>query len=190
MDPRHEILFRPITVGPKTLRNRFYHTPQCSGFGSDRPAANAYHRAMKAAGGFAVVHTAWSGIHPEADQWPGHSGRIWDATDVRNAALLVERIHDQGAHAGMQLGFNGVHAENLETRICARGVNQVTSDSYPFHSCYTMTRGEIRELQGFYVAAARRAREAGFDFIQIMASAACGIPLLFLMQAHNRRTDE
>ena len=69
-DPRYDILFTPVQIGPKTLRNRFYATSQCSGFGSDRPGQQAYHRGMKAAGGFAVVHTEWAAIHPEADEWP------------------------------------------------------------------------------------------------------------------------
>jgi NADH:flavin oxidoreductase / NADH oxidase family len=31
MDPNHEILFEPVRIGPKTLRNRFYQVPHCSG---------------------------------------------------------------------------------------------------------------------------------------------------------------
>jgi dimethylamine/trimethylamine dehydrogenase len=37
MDPRHEILFEPLAVGPKVLPNRFYQVPHASGFGSGRP---------------------------------------------------------------------------------------------------------------------------------------------------------
>lgn len=29
-DPRHNVLFEPITIGPKTLRNRFYQVPHCT----------------------------------------------------------------------------------------------------------------------------------------------------------------
>ena len=32
--PNHAVLFEPIAIGPKTLRNRFYQTPHC-GFGTD-----------------------------------------------------------------------------------------------------------------------------------------------------------
>jgi dimethylamine/trimethylamine dehydrogenase len=32
-DPKYDI-FKPIQVGPKTMRNRFYRAPHCSGLGS------------------------------------------------------------------------------------------------------------------------------------------------------------
>ena len=47
-DPKHDILFQPIKIGPKTLRNRFYQVPHCIGAGSDRPGFQAAHRSIKA----------------------------------------------------------------------------------------------------------------------------------------------
>ena len=58
------------------------------------------------------------------------------------------------------------------------------------HSCYEMDRDDIRELQGFYVAAAERAREAGFDLILIYGAETIPITQQFLMPYFNRRTDE
>ena len=40
-DPKHDILFQPIKIGPKTLRNRFYQVPHCIGAGSDKPGFQA-----------------------------------------------------------------------------------------------------------------------------------------------------
>lgn len=51
-DPQHDILFEPVTIGPKVLRNRFYQVPHCTGFGGDKPWSQAHHRAMKAEGGY------------------------------------------------------------------------------------------------------------------------------------------
>ena len=48
-DPKHDILFQPIKIGPKTLRNRFYQVPHCIGAGSDKPGFQAAHRSLKAA---------------------------------------------------------------------------------------------------------------------------------------------
>jgi dimethylamine/trimethylamine dehydrogenase len=189
-DPKYDVLFTPLPIGPRVLRNRFYATSQCSGFGADRPGQQAFHRAMKAAGGFAVVHTEWAAIHPEADEWPAVTGKLWDREDARNLQLMVEKVHEQGALAGVQLGFNGSGTNDLETRICARGVEQVPSDTFVFHSCYAMTRREVRELQGFYVDAAVRAMDVGFDVIQVMGSHGAGIPQQFLMPRYNHRTDE
>ena len=40
-DPKYDPLFEPIKLGPKTMKNRFYQTPQCNGAGSDQPGAQA-----------------------------------------------------------------------------------------------------------------------------------------------------
>ncbi len=66
-DPRHDILFQPIKIGPKTLRNRFYQVPHCIGAGSDKPGFQAAHRSLKAEGGWAGINTEYCSIHPESD---------------------------------------------------------------------------------------------------------------------------
>jgi hypothetical protein len=66
-DPKHDVLFQPIKIGPKTLRNRFYQVPHCIGAGSDRPGFQAAHRSLKAEGGWAGINTEYCSIHPESD---------------------------------------------------------------------------------------------------------------------------
>ena len=88
-DPKYDILFEPVRIGPKTMRNRFYQTPHCTGFGSDLPGTQAYHRAIKAEGGWAVVNTEWCSIHPESDEKPAGGARIWDDTDSATSACAA-----------------------------------------------------------------------------------------------------
>ena len=38
-DPRHDILFTPLQIGPKTAKNRFYQVPHCNGGGYRDPSA-------------------------------------------------------------------------------------------------------------------------------------------------------
>src|SRR5207253_519855 len=45
-DPKYDILFEPIQLGPKTMKNRFYQIPHCNGFGSEKPLSQAHFRAM------------------------------------------------------------------------------------------------------------------------------------------------
>ena len=66
-DPRHDILFEPVRIGPKTLRNRFYQVPHCTGFGSEKPASQARFRGMKAEGGWAAVCTEEALVSPDSD---------------------------------------------------------------------------------------------------------------------------
>ena len=54
---RHDILFEPVEIGPRTLRNRFYQVPHCTGFGVEKPWTQAAFRGMKAEGGWAAVCT-------------------------------------------------------------------------------------------------------------------------------------
>jgi dimethylamine/trimethylamine dehydrogenase len=70
VDPNHEILFEPVTIGPKTLRNRFYQVPHCSGFGTEKPWTQAAHRGVKAEGGWAAVCTEYAPFSPESDEAP------------------------------------------------------------------------------------------------------------------------
>ena len=77
-DPKHGILFEPIQIGPKVMKNRFYQVPHCNGFGSEKPFSQAYFRALKAEGGFAGVATEYCSISPESDDTHRMSARIWD----------------------------------------------------------------------------------------------------------------
>src|SRR3954453_20978829 len=103
-DPRHEILFEPVRIGPKTLRNRFYQVPHCTGFGVEKPWSQARHRAVKAQGGWAAVCTEDAAVNPEADETPYISARIWDDHDLRMLARMCDEAHEQGALAGIELG--------------------------------------------------------------------------------------
>ncbi|MBT6509813.1 MAG: hypothetical protein HOL02_05150, partial [Rhodospirillaceae bacterium] len=50
-DPRYDILFEPVQIGPVTARNRFYQVPHCNGMGRKHPTSMAVMRGIKAEGG-------------------------------------------------------------------------------------------------------------------------------------------
>jgi dimethylamine/trimethylamine dehydrogenase len=186
---KYDVLFEPIQIGPKTMRNRFYQTPHCTGFGSYLPAAQAHFRGMKAEGGWAVVNTEATQIHPEADYSGLHPpAQIWDDHDARNWSLMVEKVHEHGALAGIEL-HAGVNS-GYDSRQPARGISNVVSDVLWMGSVYEMGKEQIRELQQQYVVAAKRARSAGFDIVNVSAYSASATPSLFLMNFYNKRTDE
>lgn len=190
-DPRYDILFEPVRIGPKVMRNRFYSTPHGSGLESRAPGAEAYFRGVKAEGGWAVVNTGMTQITPESD-YTGFlvMSRIWDDSDVRNWSAMTGRVHDAGALAGIELGTTGSGISGFESRLPARSVSAVADDHFFVGAAYEMDKSEIRRLQADYVAAAKRARAAGFDIINIHGSEAWSICSLFLMRHYNHRTDE
>ena len=171
------------------MKNRFYQTPHCTGFGSYLPAAQAHFRGMKAEGGWAVVNTEATQIHPEADYSGLHPpAQIWDDHDARNWSLMVEKVHEHGALAGIEL-HAGVNS-GYDSRQPARGISNVVSDVLWMGAVYEMNKQQIRELEQQYVAAAKRARSAGFDIVNVSAYSASATPSLFLMNFYNKRTDE
>ena len=50
-NPRYDILFEPVKIGPVTARNRFYGVPHASGMTNTMPRMRAAFRGMKAEGG-------------------------------------------------------------------------------------------------------------------------------------------
>ena len=188
-DPRHDVLFEPVRIGPKTLRNRFYAVPHCTGFGSEKPASQARFRGMKAEGGWAAVCTEEALVSVDSDFWPVFSTRMWDDDDLRNLAVMCDDAHANGALAGIELAHGGAHARAREARVPAVAPSQLQSDYDPFVTPKRMEKDDIRRVQADWAAAARRAREAGFDIVYVYGGHSY-LPLQFLSPFYNRRSDE
>ena len=188
-DPRHAILFEPVRIGPKTLRNRFYQVPHCTGFGVEKPWTQALHRGLKAEGGWASVCTEYCSISPESDETPYVSARLWDDEDARALSLMVDEAHRHGALAGVQLWHGGLFVEQRESRLAPLAPSQMSSDFDGLTVPKEMELADIRRVQSEWVAAARRAQSAGFDIVYVYGSHTY-LPTQFLSPAFNRRTDE
>ena len=188
-EARHDVLFEPVRIGPKTLRNRFYQVPHCTGFGVEKPWTQAAFRGMKAEGGWAAVCTEYCSISQDSDESPYVSARLWDSEDMRALQMMTEKAHEHGALAGVELWHGGVYAESREARLPQLAPSQIGSDMDSLVVPKAMDRHDIRRAQGEWVTAARRAREAGFDIVYVYGSHTY-LPSQFLSPAYNRRTDE
>jgi len=190
-DPRHDVLFESVRLGPKQTRNRFWQTSHCAGPGSERPGAQAHFRGMKAEGGWGVVFTEYCSIHPEADEYPYTSARLWDEGDVRNLGYLCEIAHRHGSLAGVQLWYSGGNAPSLESREVGRSPSQWLSPVFASRSVYgyEMDELDIKTVINMYVEAGKRAHAAGFDLLEVSAGDDT-LPIQFLEPRFNRRTDE
>ncbi|MEY3746723.1 MAG: hypothetical protein RL194_182 [Pseudomonadota bacterium] len=194
-DPRFDILFTPIKIGSKTIRNRFYQVPHCNGAGTNSPGMNMAHRGIKAEGGWGAVNTEQCSIHPECDDTLRITARIWDQGDMRNLQAMVDHVHSHGALAGCELFYGGPHAPGLESRTISRGPSQYNSDFATVPNCPGFTYNhaadidELHRLQQQYVDAALRARDTGFDLVNVYGAHAYG-PMQWLNPYYNRRTDE
>jgi dimethylamine/trimethylamine dehydrogenase len=189
-DPKYDILFQPIAIGPKTARNRFFQTSHCAGPGSERPGAQAMLRGMKAEGGWGVVFTEYCSIHPEADEYPYTSARIWDDGDIQNLRAMCDLAHQHKSLAGIQLWYSGGNAPSLESREPGRSPSQWVSPMFATRSVYgyEMDESDIKAVINMYVEAGRRAEQAGFDLLEVSAGDDT-LPIQFLEPRFNQRTD-
>ncbi|MCP5149903.1 MAG: NAD(P)-binding protein [Chromatiales bacterium] len=188
-DPRYDILLEPVRIGPVTAPNRFYQVPHCTGMGHRYPQAEAAFRGVKAEGGWGVVCTQEAEIHPSADLSPANEARIWDDADVERLRLVVDAVHAHGSLAGIQLAHGGLHAANRYSRAVslAPSGGPVAGDD-PVQA-RTMRVDDIAEFRRWHRAAARRARDAGFDIVYVYAGHGMTLVQQFLLARFNQRDD-
>lgn len=191
-DPRYDILFEPVQIGPVTARNRFFQVPHCNGMGYRDPTAIAEVRAVKAEGGWAVVCTEETEIHHSSEFTPNIEGRLWDDADIPALARTAQRVHDYGSLAGIELAYNGMHVPNHYTRIAPMGPGHlpVTGSGYDPVQARRMSKRDIGDLRRWHRAAVRRSIQAGFDLVYVYAGHNLGGVHHFLSPRYNQRADE
>ncbi|MEM6305352.1 MAG: FAD-dependent oxidoreductase [Pseudomonadota bacterium] len=188
-DPRYDILFEPLKIGPVTTKNRFYQVPHCTGMGHLRPRTLAAMRGVKAQGGWGVICTEYNSIHPTSDDLPGVSASLWDDSDIRAHSAMTDLVHEHGSLAGAELWASGARSANLYTREVPMDVtNLPNAVGHPFQA-RAMDKTDIRDLRRWHRKAALRARDAGFDVVYVYATH--GYLLAnFLDPRVNTRSDE
>ena len=186
----YALLLEPVKIGPVTARNRFYQVPHCSGLGHLRPRAEAAMRGVKAEGGWAVVSTQETEIHPTSDLSPFPEGRLWDDRDIPALRLMTEAVHAHGALAAIQLVHNGNHAANHLSRAPVLAPSETSIDLAFPRQARAMDKADIRDLRQWHRAAALRAKAAGFDIVYVYAGHHMTLAQHFMLPHMNQRTDE
>jgi dimethylamine/trimethylamine dehydrogenase len=192
-NPRYDLLFDPVRIGPVTARNRFYAVPHAAGMTNSMPHMRAAFRGMKAEGGWGVVCSGYVSIHPSSDDAPLPYATLWDDDDVRAHALMTEAVHAHGALAGVELWHGGGSVMNRASRLptlspsgtswMATHVNFMGNQRPR-----VMDAQDIRALLTWQAQAARRARSAGFDIVYVYAGMGY-LPYEFLLAEWNQRRD-
>ncbi|MFN7223028.1 MAG: FAD-dependent oxidoreductase [Paracoccaceae bacterium] len=189
---RYDILFEPLRIGPKLAKNRFYQVPHCNGGGYRDPSAVAEMRRTKAEGGWGVIFTEQTEIHPSSEITPFIEQHLWEDKDIPALAAMADAMKSHGALAGIQLAYSGINGPNLYSRdvpLAVTGGPILTFTSDPVQA-RTMDREDIRDLRRWFRAAFRRSQTAGFDLICLYGAHGFGILQHFLSRATNHRTDE
>ena len=188
-NPRYDILFEPVRIGPVVAPNRFYQTPHATGMGYMKPQSSAALRGVKAEGGWGVVCTEYCSIHPSSDDSPHGFVSLWDEDDVKGLALTADAIHAHGSLAAVELWHGGTHSSNRMTRLPLIGPSSRPGKFHLPATARAMDKQDIRDLRGWQRAAAVRAKRAGFDIVYVYAGHDY-MPFQFLSRRSNSRTDE
>jgi len=188
-DPRYDILFEPVKIGPKTAKNRFYQVPHCNGMGHLYPNGMAAMRGTKAEGGWAVVCTEECEIHPSSDYTPVTEMRLWDDGDMPVHQRVVDNIHEHGALAGTELVHNSHDSPNRFSReVPLSPSHQICIYNDPVQA-RAMDKEDIRNFRRWHRDAALRAKKIGYDIIYLYVAHNITMLTYFLSRRYNDRTD-
>ena len=159
-------LLAPLDLGFATLRNRVLMGSMHTGLedrARDFPRLAAYF-AERAAGGVGLLVTG--GFSPNVTGWlKPFAGRMSMPWHVRRHRLVTSAVHAHGAHVCLQL----LHAGRYAYHPLSVAPSAAKAPINPFKPRALSPRGIERQLDA-YANAARRAREAGYDGVELMGS--------------------
>lgn len=183
------LLFSPLTINRLQLANRIVmpamhlgYTPQ----GKVTDQLVAFY-AQRAQGGAGLIIVGGCVISPLAGGPDFIS--LKDDSDVEGMGRLARAVHDHGAAIGAQLYHAGAYVHPMQIG----GATPMSASEFvsPFTRQPTraMSLEDIGQVQEQFAAAARRAREAGFDLVEILGSAGY-LVCQFLSPKTNQRQDD
>jgi 2,4-dienoyl-CoA reductase-like NADH-dependent reductase (Old Yellow Enzyme family) len=175
-------LFDPISFRSVTLRNRIGVSPMCQYSCEDGLATDWHlvHLGSRAVGGAALVIAEATAVEARGRISPDDLG-IWSDSHIAPLARVAGFIHGQGAVPGIQIAHAGRKASTsrpwdghgpLDDEH--RGWQPIGPDQRPFDAGYrvphAMSLQDIAEVRNSFAAAARRARSAGFEWLELHAA--------------------
>ncbi|WP_319244283.1 NADH:flavin oxidoreductase/NADH oxidase [uncultured Propionivibrio sp.] len=174
-------LFSPFTLKDVTLRNRIAIPPMCQ-YSAVDGLSNDWHQvhyASMARGGAGLVIVEATAVAPEGRITPACLG-LWDDAQVEGLARIARSIKAAGAVPGIQIGHAGRKASankpwEGDDHLAADnpcGWTPIAPSAVAFGANLprvpkAMSLADIARVRGNFAAAARRAREAGFEWLEL-----------------------
>jgi 2,4-dienoyl-CoA reductase-like NADH-dependent reductase (Old Yellow Enzyme family) len=174
-------LFEPFPLKDVVLKNRIVASPMCQYSATDGLINNWHyaHLAGLARGGSGLVIAEATAVSPEGRITPGCAG-LWTDAQAEAFVPAVRAIKAAGAVGGIQLAHAGRkasanrpwegddHIPEGDPRAWQPiGPSAVSFGANLPRTPRAMARGDIRRVQQDYAAAARRARDAGFEWLEL-----------------------
>jgi|MudIll2142460700_1097286.scaffolds.fasta_scaffold02313_4 2,4-dienoyl-CoA reductase-like NADH-dependent reductase (Old Yellow Enzyme family) len=182
-------LFEKTTIKGMTLNNRFVRSATWEGMCEEdgRPTAKltSCYRDL-AAGNVGLIITGYAFVRPDGKQLPGKMGIHKDnfAADMRT---LTQAVHNEGGKICIQLVHAGAQTTAETAGRPPLAPSAVKVEQFP-EEPEAMSKEDIEEIVAAFGASARRAKDYGFDAIQLHSAHGYLINQ-FLSPLTNRRTD-
>ncbi|MCC5991320.1 MAG: FAD-dependent oxidoreductase [Rhodobacteraceae bacterium] len=176
-------LLAPLDLGFTTLKNRVLMGSMHTGLEERGDWARvAEYFAARARGGVGLMVTGGMAPNREGAIFPGAAG-LFTAQDIANHRLVTDRVHAEGGKIAMQI----LHAGRYGYGPDCVAPSAIKSPISPFKPRELDEAGIEKQISDM-VTAAIRAREAGYDGVEVMGSEGYFINQ-FLCSATNQRTD-
>ncbi len=176
-------LLSPLDLGHVTLKNRVLMGSMHTGLEETKDwnrVAEFY--ATRARGDVGLMVTGGMAPNREGGVFPGAAG-LYSDEDIANHRIVTDRVHEAGGLIAMQILHAGRYAYGKE---CV-APSPIKSPISPFQPTELDEEGIEKQIADI-VTAATRAREAGYDGIEIMGSEGYFINQ-FLVRHTNKRED-
>ncbi len=177
-------LFAPLDLGFTTLKNRVLMGSMHTGLEEtgdwNRVAAFYAERAM---GDVGLIVTGGMAPNLEGAVLPGAAG-LFDDADIKNHSIVTKRVHDAGGKIAMQILHAGRYAYSPDC-VAPSAIKSPISMFTPKELDAEGIEKQISDI----VTAAKRARQARYDGVEIMGSEGYFLNE-FLVTRTNQRTDE
>ena len=188
---RYPMLFRPGRLRSLEVRNRIIGSPMernyCTAEGRVTQRYVDY-LAARARGGAGLLYTEATYVDPRG------KGRTWqmglhDDDLVPDFARLVAAVHREGGVVGPELNYGGRVVQPWVSGLESRAPSVVPYEGAGGYAPRALDRSEIAEIVSRFADAARRAVEAGCDFIGLHGAHGYLLSQFFSPWC-NRRDDE
>lgn len=191
MNKKYPKIFEPLTIKRTTIKNRIAMTPMGTNYGETSGEMSSRHMnyyTLRAKGGTGLIILENANVEYPVGSNGTSQIRIDHDSFMPRFYQLVENLHKSGTTVAIQINHAGASASSART-----GMQTISSSNIPTKAGgeipRPMTKEEILHTVRKYGEAARRARDIGFDAIEIH----CGHSYLmsqFISPYYNKRTDE
>ncbi|XDF34063.1 bifunctional salicylyl-CoA 5-hydroxylase/oxidoreductase [Paracidovorax avenae] len=199
--PPRPPLLTPFTVRGVTLANRIVVSPTMLYSSQDGVPGNFHlvHLGSRALGGAGLLIAEATAVAPEARITPGDPG-LWNDEQVAGWKKVTDFVHAQsGARIGVQLNHAGRRGstqlgwEKPDHPLAEGNWPLVSASALAYRPGISAvpreaTQHDLERIRDGFVAAARRAAEAGFDWLELQAGHGFLLSS-FISPLTNRRTD-